>query len=108
MDLVTINAKYIQNLTEDDAQEIGIYVPKIYEDIMLTKQSMMALIYLQALLGKTDTYPHKLFINNIGIKYLIDKGFKIRVPKEEDDLISYTVYWGDTEPDIVEKRCPRR
>lgn len=108
MDLVTINAKYIQNLTEDDAQEIGIYVPKIYEDIMLTKQSMMALIYLQALLGKTDTYPHKLFINNIGIKYLIDKGFKIRVPKEDDDLISYTVYWGDTEPDIVEKRCPRR
>ena len=108
MDLVTINAKYIQNLTEDDAQEIGIYVPKIYEDIMLTKQSMMALIYLQALLGKTDTYPHKLFLNNIGIKYLIDKGFKIRVPKEDDDLISYTVYWGDTEPDIVEKRCPRR
>ena len=108
MDLVTINAKYIQNLTEDDAQEIGIYVPKIYEDIMLTKQSMMALIYLQALLGKTDTYPHKLFINDIGIKYLIDKGFKIRVPKEDDDLISYTVYWGDTEPDIVEKRCPRR
>ena len=108
MDLVTINAKYIQNLTEDDAQEIGIYVPKIYEDIMLTKQSMMALIYLQALLGKTNTYPHKLFLNNIGIKYLIDKGFKIRVPKEDDDLISYTVYWGDTEPDIVEKRCPRR
>ena len=108
MDLVAINAEYIQNLTEDDAQEIGIYVPKIYEDIMLTKQSMMALIYLQALLGKTDTYPHKLFINNIGIKYLIDKGFKIRVPKEDDDLISYTVYWGDTEPDIVEKRCPRR
>ena len=108
MDLVTINAKYIQNLTEDDAQEIGIYVPKIYEDVILTKQSMMALIYLQALLGKTNTYPHKLFINNIGIKYLIDKGFKIRVPKEDDDLISYTVYWGDTEPDIVEKRCPRR
>lgn len=108
MDLVTINAKYIQNLTEDDAQEIGIYVPKIYEDVMLTKQSMMALIYLQALLGKTDTYPHKLFINNVGIKYLIDKGFRIRVPKEDDDLISYIVYWGDTEPDIVEKRCPRR
>ena len=107
MDLVTINAQYIQNLTED-TQEIGIYVPKIYEDVILTKQSMMALIYLQALLGKTDTYPHKLFINNIGIKYLIDKGFKIRVPKEDDDLISYTVYWGDTEPDIVEKRCPRR
>ena len=108
MDLVTINAQYIKDLTEDDAQEIGIYVPKIYEDIMLTTQSMMALIYLQALLGKTNTYPHKLFINDIGIKYLTDKGFKIKVPKEDDDLISYTVYWGDTEPDTTEKRYPRR
>ena len=49
-------------------------------------------------------------LENLGKCYLshIDKGFKIRVPKEDDDLISYTVYWGDTEPDIVEKRCPRR